>query len=366
MTRYFFYNFFLTSFVNLMLYVPHILIEHRYTGAVSSMLISGVIGTLLTYAYTAALSHFPGMGLPEILRAYWPRWLVSPIMIYVAIISFISSTIVVAAFAVMINRFFNPELNPLAVLCMLVIACGYAASRSTLSVQHIIEVGLLLNAPIIFFVLFKMVRNPQLNWDAIHTVANFVMVRPELGSIAAGVFVFTGFFNLSIFNRLLPPNFSYTYRWLVPILGMIILSISFFVPIGFHGTEAVGEYLYVWSMTADSITLQYGFIERVLFLFLIVYLNLSLIYTMSCWHQAMEFIKSCFPKLKMATDFEETPFINYIICGVFAIAAVFYLFFSDERLEFIFTRYWLIAMLFSYIAIVISVFMLSRKEHKSA
>ena len=46
--------------------------------------------------------------------------------------------------------------------------------------------------------------------------------------------------------------------------------IPFFVPIGFHGTVGVEDYVYLWSMTADSMMTEYGFINRVLFVFLLL------------------------------------------------------------------------------------------------
>ncbi|WP_156889662.1 hypothetical protein [Paenibacillus harenae] len=47
MNRYFFYNFIFVSFINLRLYVPHILITFRYAGAVSSLIAGAVSGAIL-------------------------------------------------------------------------------------------------------------------------------------------------------------------------------------------------------------------------------------------------------------------------------------------------------------------------------
>ncbi len=60
MNRYFFYNFILVSFINLMLYVPHILIQLRYSGAVSSMLVGIVIGSILVYMYYERIGPLSG------------------------------------------------------------------------------------------------------------------------------------------------------------------------------------------------------------------------------------------------------------------------------------------------------------------
>ncbi|WP_138752441.1 GerAB/ArcD/ProY family transporter [Paenibacillus sinopodophylli] len=366
MNRYVFYNFILVSFMNLMLYVPHILIDYRFTGAVSSILIGIVIGSILVYLYTSAMARFPGKGLPEILKLYYPQWVVTASMLFFAIMWWFATTIVVVAFAVLINRFFNPDANTLIILTMLVIACGYAATRSTLSVMFVMEIGLIINAPIILFVLFKAVRSTQLNWDAIHIAANYVTVMPTLTCIAAASFIFTGYINLSLFNRLFPPNFRFKFRFFYPLFGAMILLITFFVPIGFHGTEGVGQYIYIWSFTADSLLMQYGFIERVLFLFLIVYLNLTLVYTMAGWHQAMEFVKSCFPSNKPEIDSPKTPVSNYIIVGIFALLSILYLLMTNEKINMLVTSYWLVLRLFVELFIVVWVVILSKKGAKTA
>lgn len=366
MNRYFFYNFILVSFINLMLFVPHILVKYRYSGAVSSMLVGIVIGTILVYMYSSAFARYPGKGLPEILKLHCPQWLVSVSLVLFAAMWWFAAMIVVVDEAILINRFFNPDANSTLLLVMLVLACGYAATRSTLSVMFIIEIGLIVNAPIIMFVMFKAVRSPQLNWDSIRVVANYITEMPTLTSVAAATFVFTGYINLSLFNRLFPPNFRFKFRWLYPLFGIMILLISFFVPIGFHGTESVNQYTYIWSVTADSLLMQYGFIERVLFLFLIVYLNLSLVYTMSGWHQGMEFIKGCFRNNKPEIDSPKTTVSNYIIVGIFASLTILYHFFTNEKFHVHITSFWLIVRMFVEILTVTWIFLLSRRRSNTA
>lgn len=366
MNRYFLYNYVLVSLINLMLYVPHILIQYRYTGAVSSIIIGTVIGSALIYAYTSVITKFPGKGMPEILKMYFPRWIVTINMLLVTMMWLFASIIVIIAYALLINRYLNPDINPIVIIIMLVIACGYAATRSTLTVIFMIEIGVLINVPFIAFFLFKASRSPHLNWDAIRVVANYVTEMPNLTSIAAASFIFTGYLNLSLFNRLISANFRFKHRWIYPIIGFTILLITFFIPIGFHGTEEVNQYIYIWTVTADSMLMKYGFIERVLFVFLVIYLNLSLVYTMSIWHQAMEFIKSCFPKNEPLTDSPETPLSNYVIIASFAILTILYALVADEQKNMFITSYWLSIRLFLEIFIVLWIFILSRRRPKSS
>ncbi|OBR68517.1 hypothetical protein A7K91_09980 [Paenibacillus oryzae] len=362
MNRYFFYLFLFVALMNIMIFVPHILNDNRFDGSVAAILISPIFGSIMIYMFTNALSRFPGQGLPEIFSQYFPRWFTTAYMIFYAMMYWFSSTVVAMAFAVLINRFFNPDANVLIIMSIIVLASGYAATRSTLTVMLLIEIIIILNVPIILFIIFKMVTSPQLNLDSIHVVANYVWHWPSLASLAAATFIFTGYINLSLFNRLFPPNFRFKFLWMYPILGLIILLVTFFVPIGFHGSQGTAQYIYLWTITADSLMMQYGFIERVMFLFLIVFLNLSLVYTTAAWHQAMEFLKGCMPSMKPETDSPKAPISNYVILGIFTMASILYMVMVNENMNLAITTAWLIIRMFTEVATVATVFILSRRR----
>ncbi|MHA7964290.1 GerAB/ArcD/ProY family transporter [Paenibacillus sp. CAU 1782] len=362
MNRYFFYLFLFVALMNIMLFVPHILVDNRFEGSVAAILISPIFGSIMIYMFTNAMARFPGQGLPEIFAQFFPRWFVSVYMFFYAMMYWFSSTVVAMAFAVLINRFFNPHANVLIIMVVMVLASGYAATRSTLTVMLLLEIIIIINVPIILFIMFKMVTSPQLNLDSIHVVANYIGHWPNLASIAAATYIFTGYINLSLFNRLFPPNFRFKLLWTYPILGLLILLVTFFVPIGFHGTQGISQYIYLWTITADSLMMQYGFIERVMFLFLIVFLNLSLVYTATAWHQAMEFIKGCMPSMKPETDSPKAPITNYVIIGLFTAASVLYMVFTNEKMNLAITTVWLILRMFTEVMTVVTVFILSRRR----
>ncbi|SFS99010.1 GerAB/ArcD/ProY family transporter [Paenibacillus sp. BC26] len=369
MIRYYYYNIILVSILNLMLFVPYLLLNDRYTGSVSSMICAAFFGSFLALIFTHVMKTFPGKGLPEILALFFPKYINVPILILLSVMWYAAAGIAIIAYAVLINRFFNPDTSSMLVLLILVGACIYTATRSTLTVSLIMEMTLIINLPIVFFILFKASTNPFLDWDAIRTVAQYWRVPPKLEPFAAATFVFTGYTNYAIFNRLNPPNFRFRFRWALPIICTLILFLSFFVPIGFHGTEAVGSYLYVWTVTSDSMLLGYGFIERVIFLFLLLYLNLTLLYTTSGWHIAMEMIKSCLPKAKPHIDPTRTAASNYVIVSIFAALTMLSFYTFNEKQSLYITRGWLMIRLFSETATVLFLVILSliarRKKMKT-
>ncbi|WP_127529799.1 GerAB/ArcD/ProY family transporter [Paenibacillus kobensis] len=353
MNRYVMYNFVMVSLLNLMLFVPNILFQYRYHGAVSSLIAAAVIGPLFGIVFIRTITKYPGKGVPEILNENYPRWVTVPAFLFFALMWFSAASITVDAYAVLINRFFNPDANVLVILGVMCVICLYAATRSTLSMLFIMEIMLLLNVPLIVMLLVKAGGSDQMNWDAIRTASNYVQSMPKLAPLAAATFIFTGYLNLSIYNRVLPPNYKFKRGYLLPVFGIGVLATTYFIPIGLHGIDGVSSYLYVWSATSDSLAMEYGFIERVLFVFLILYLNLTLIYTASGWHQAMEMIKSCFPKYKPSIDEHPVPRSNYVIVSVFAVITVAALYLLNEKHLTEFTSYWLIIRMFSEYGLVI-------------
>ncbi|AZN40243.1 hypothetical protein [Paenibacillus albus] len=359
MNRYFYYCVTIVSMLNLMLFVPYLLIQERYTGAVSSMIAAAVGGSLIAFLFTHVMKVFPGKGLPEIFGVFFPKWVTAPFMFFMGCMYFTSGSMVLVGFSVLINRFLNPDTSSIVVLSLLSIACIYGATRSTLSNIFIIEMGLIICAPLIIMILFKSYRSPSLDWDAMRTVAQYWHHPPKLTSYAAAVYIFTGYSGYAIFNRLNPPNFRLRYRWLIPLIGCFIMVSSFFVPIGFHGTETAANYLYVWSVTADSMTMEYGFLERVVFIFLLLYLNLTLVYTTNVWHITMELFKSCLPGAKPEIDPERTPLSNWIIAGVLGLITVMTTYFLDEKQNLAIAKNWLILRVFVEVVMVLFLFVLS-------
>lgn len=366
MNRYVLYNVIMVGLMNLMLFVPNILYQYEFNGTVPSLIIAAFIGPAFGYAFIHTMKKFPSQGVPEILLQRYPRWLVVPMLLFFAFMWFTAASIALMVFASIINRFFNPDANVMIILIMMCLICIYAASRSTLSVLFNMEMMMLLNVPLILLLLLKTVRSEQMNWDAIRTATNYLYTMPQWAAVAAATFIFTGYLNIAIYNRALSPNFIFKGGILFPIAGILILGITYFVPIGLHGVDGIGTYLYVWTATSDALVMEYGFIERVLFVFLILYLDLTLIYTSSGWHQAMEMVKSCFPKYKPIIDEHPLPRSNYVICSIFAAATLIAFYFSSEKYYITVTNIWLIVRMVAEYGLVVWIVLLGFGRRKQA
>ncbi|MBP1993933.1 GerAB/ArcD/ProY family transporter [Paenibacillus eucommiae] len=330
MLRYFYYNMVLVMLMNIMIFVPSILIKDRYDGAMMSMLVAIMIGVLMTLAYMYAFKAFPGQGLPEILSGHVSRWIYTPILALFGLIPFIYGLQVLVGYSVLINRFITPDIELSHLLLFTSLIVWFGASRSSKTVLIISEIILVINLPLVLLILFKALTGDEMNWDAVRTIFHHTRFSPTFRGVSAATFIFAGTIIMTIMNRLFQVNDIIRFKWLIPVVGTLTLLTSFFIPIGYHGTEGVATFVYPWITTSDSMSMEFGFIERVLFIFSIMYLNLSLLFSIVMWHISAELLKGCFPAKKPNFDTIETPVFTNIVCGIFVIASYFYAFLFKE------------------------------------
>ncbi|BBI32436.1 hypothetical protein [Cohnella abietis] len=347
MARYFYYHVIYVGMINVMLFVPWTLIQHRFNGAVSAIVIAVVVGTVLAYVTTSLFLRFPGMGLPDIINSRLPSGIAIAFNLFGALIWFLAGMLVVYAYSSTIQQFFNPDMNSYLFLLLMTVAGMWGASRCTRSVQFAQEILMLLCAPLILMILFKAVFSSWLDWDAIRITAGYVRTPPSFISLCAATFVFAGYNTLTIYNRLLPSGTKLRYRWIIPVFCTFFLLVSFFIPIGFHGTVGAADYLYIWSITADSMIMEYGFVYRVLYVFLLLYTALSLMFAMNTWHTAMEFIKACHPKHKPQPEQYPVPAVNWWITLAFGAITMAYAYWTNSTRNQLVHQNWLILRTFS-------------------
>ncbi|MGG1553821.1 hypothetical protein [Paenibacillus ferrarius] len=342
MPRYVYYHVLYVAMINIMMFIPTILIRHHFDGAVSGMLVASMIGTIVMLGVMACFEKFPGLGFPELCDRYLPGWLGHSINLFIAFFLWMpAGLMVIYSYAETVRMFFYPDMNRYLNLLLMATAAVWASSRSTRSVQFIHEIMVLLSSPFIIWFLLKALFNKNISWDAVRYVIGYIDQPPDFMAIAASTFVFSGYLSLTIFNRLNPENFKFRLRFLAPLFVIGFLIVTFIVPIGMHGTVGVEHFVYLWSMTADSIISEYGFINRILFIFLLLFTALSLLFVMNTWHTTIMLIRYAINKC-VAVEEDPPPAINLWLAGGIGLTSFAFMFYvNQEKIQWI-TECWLI------------------------
>lgn len=350
--------------MNLFFFVPYFLIEDRFKGAIMALILGGAIGSLLAYLFSAAIRKFPGMGLPEILRESLPAWIRIPVLLYFALFWFNLGLAISNIISIIIARFFNPSINLTFLVVFFVLICIWAATRPTRTLLFGQEIAMVLTLPLLIFMLAKAYGNPLLDWDAIRTVANYAGHPPSLTALSSASIILIGYLNFCIFNRNFKQDEKFRYRWILPIMGYLTLATTFFIPIGFHGTVGVGNYIHVWVSTADSLRMKFGFFERVVYLFVLTYILLSFVFVSVVWHIAAESFKGCFSSKKPNLDRVETPVLSWCLCGIFGLLTVVYQMTVKEKTETVIAGYLVNIRFWSEVWLVVLLCVVAARKRK--
>ncbi|UJF34052.1 GerAB/ArcD/ProY family transporter [Paenibacillus hexagrammi] len=347
---------------NTILFIPSILMKHRFSGTIPSMLLSVLIGSVLTYLFTHAMMTFNGKGIPEILEMFLPKWVNAVLLIYLGFMWFASGGLVAVSYSRILQRFVNPDLNLFLLIAFLGIACGWVATNGSRSVMYLMEIVLLLNLPMIGFILFKTVTNENMDWDAVRVMIHYVWQWPNWESLAASTYVFTGYINWAIFNRTFRVDGRLSFLWIVTLTGTLVLTSTFIIPIGFFGTLGVDDFIYTWVSTADSMRMEFGFVERVLFVFLLLYLNVAMLFITVTWHVGAELMKSVIPKKYQEYAGRRPRMTSGVIIAVFLLLSEWTARMFDEKHYMMLTSAWFQLRLPSEVALVLLIFWLGRRS----
>ncbi len=121
----------------------------------------------------------------------------------------------------------------------------------------------------------------------------YIYHTPSYSAFSAALFSAIGAANLIIFNRV----FTKKQRMTLLQLGLIFftltgnLATTYFVPMGYIGFNHIDRIIYPWVATSDALRLGFGFIERVAFVFLVLYLAVSFLSILIHWHVVIELLK---------------------------------------------------------------------------
>lgn len=359
--RYFLYLNLMSMLVNAIINVPSILYKDRFHGAIMSMLLSIPISVILTIIFSKSLMKFPNKGVPEIFQLTLPNWVRVPVLLYLGLMFYIGGALVLVVFAVVSMRHINPDVSLVLTILLFTILSGWGALQSSKTVLYVLEIILILNVPFIGFIIMKAMSSPYMHWKEVLSMGSYVWMWPTWRSLAASTYLFIGYIQMSILHRVFDGKFSLKFYWCVPLVGFLNFITSFAIPIGFHGPLAIDNYLFPWVITADSMEMQYGFIERVLFLFLILYISISLLFGIISWHVSMEMIKSALQSKKRKSWNRWLP---RGLLGLFVLIPIVFIKQINQLNIESFSQLWFNHRFIGEILLVLGTFILTRRKKK--
>ena len=361
--RYFYYLVVVTMLMNTVLFAPRTLYEERFDGAILSIMLAPIISSLMMYMFIYGMKKYPGKALPQILIQGFHPFFGRVILLIIGLMSFSAGCLIIVAFTALLRKYLMPDrMSVMYTLSLFLILVIYASSKRFKSILYASEIVLILSIPIIFIIFFVVIKDENLEWLSVQTMSNYSFHPPSFIAISAATYVFSGFFTISIYNREYPAD-KIKYLWTVPLAGFILLIFTFIVPIGYFGTVGVGQIVFAWVSAIDSVRFHYGFMERTIFIYLLMYVNVTFVLVITSWHIAKEILVPVFEKSKRVKN-EDNNVLQWIILSCFVIITLLYAHYVVEREQFIIVKSWLQIRFIVEICLVIIIFVLGVRRRK--
>lgn len=294
MNRYIYYLFLIPFIVNMVGPVPKILFETKDTGTIISMLSAIVIGILFLYFILIFFNRFPGVGFPELLKKHMPKWIFVFLVFCFGLLWFAIGLYTLITITYLMQRFLTPDISTFWITVLFLVFITYGVLLSSKSILYTVEIILWLSLPFLFLVILALYFNQNINWDFIGKAWMHINHQPDYSSFSAAFLPFLGLISLSIFNREFKGEQKQTplQFLLILILGIGFLFTTYFIPIGYNGFDNIKHITYPFVLSTDSIRINLAFLERVMYVFLILYLSIAFLFLIITWHVGVEFLKS--------------------------------------------------------------------------
>ncbi|MFB9761308.1 GerAB/ArcD/ProY family transporter [Ectobacillus funiculus] len=317
MNRYFYYLILVNMIANVVASVPRILLAAKTKGAIVSMILALIMGSMVTYIMARFFNKFPGKGLPELLQEYTPKWITIPLLMFLVTGWFSAGLTTLINYSFLLKRFLTPDMSLQWITSIFLCFISFGILMSSKSVLYTVETLLVFNIPLVLIIMIKAYTSEGMEWDYVKESVMYIYHTPSYSAFSTALFPALGAVNLIIFNRV----FTKKQRMTLLQIGLIFfllagnLATTYFVPIGYIGFEHIDRLGYPWVRTSDAMRLEFGFIERVLFIFLMLYLAVSFLSILIHWHVVIELLKKVI-WLKWF-KWKERNLTPYLFVGVF-------------------------------------------------
>ena len=346
--------------INVFMFVPNILLRERFSGSLMAIALGVLIGSVLLFAFINSLNRFPKLAVSEILEVT-PGWFRYGFLSFFSAIFIMAGAISLLAFNNVIIRFINPHISGFNMIAPFVVFLIIILIRlKSDKILYTLEIILVLNIPLVLLIVFEAYTNNYLSINSVLEVGTHFFEFPSWSAISAATFIFSGYANMVVFNRVFEERINLKRLWFIPILGLVNLVTSVLIPIGFWGADGVGDLTFPWISTADALHIKYGPVERLITVFILLYISISLLSVTIHWHVALLIIRSI---LKIERfDRKKRYRIDLAIVGSIGLGVFILQYQLREKDIFILGEMWLNIRFPSEVFLVVLMFFLARRK----
>lgn len=324
--------------------IPRILLVQSQEGAICSMVIGTAAGMLFTYITIKFFIQFPGMDLIDLLQAHTSSLVRIPVTIYFAILWYIAGLITLIMTVFLLITFLTPEMSIYTITLSIVVTVFFGALLKSKSVLFTLEIVFILMIPFGILMFVKLYSASEVAWDQARLALMYINRMPQYSSITATFFMFLGCCNLVVFNRYFKEKQHTSLLSLsaIGLFGIFMLVTSYFIPIGLSGFDQIDQLIFPWTSSADAVRMKFGIIERVVFIFMFLFVTLSFVSIIIHWHVSYKLILSIF-RLK-ALQVKQQNYTPFLVILVFSLIAVWLTALLSQYELYHYTRYYYYAM----------------------
>lgn len=348
--RYYIYLFSINAIVCLAAFIPQFLYKNRYNGSLSSLVISTLAGTLLLFLFQVQIKKFPGQNISGMLNRVLPGVLKKLFLSLNYILSIFTGVLFLTSIMQIIREFLT--LNSTIIYYFLLLLIVFSILSETNSILFMLEITILFVTPFFLLILLRFFTDDLVLVDSMKESLTYFMHFPKWHSVVAGLFVFTGFTNSLVYGEHILP-FTKKHQFIIWLISCGVLFSSYFIPIGYFGLKGVGLENYVWITTIDSMHINYFFLERIVLVFILVLIGVTLMYLILTYHSSMKFLQM------MTKDYGgKTKWVGIFIIVISAFITQYY---TDEINLMIFFFYFFVFRIFMDLILIVLLFFASRR-----
>ncbi|KGA96991.1 hypothetical protein BALCAV_0212905 [Alkalihalobacillus alcalophilus ATCC 27647 = CGMCC 1.3604] len=181
-------------------------------------------------------------------------------------------------------------MNTNLIFVSLLLLIVFSIMSKTNSILFMLEMTVLFVTPFLLLIVLRFSTDNLVLIDSIKQSLTYFMHLPKMNSVVSSLFVFTGFTNLLVFSQHIQP-FNRKHLIIISTVVCLVLYAAYFIPIGYFGLNGVGVESYVWVTTIDSMRIDYFFLERLVIIFILILIGITLMYIIISFHSSLKFFQ---------------------------------------------------------------------------